>query len=249
MHAPKNPLELLLKNLELRVPLPEEDRQAVLALPYTLRTLEASTYTVREADLPNVCAVLISGFAYRQKLTGDGSRQIVALQIPGDALDFQHLFLNDSDHNVQMLTRGDVAMIPREALQHIARSRPAVGHAILVKILVEASIFREWVLNVGRRESRARLAHLLCELAIRLDTEGLAQDYGYELPMTQEQLADALGLTPVHVNRTLKVLEAEGLITRNKRSIRFPDWERMRGVGDFNQRYLHLEPQSPALEN
>jgi CRP-like cAMP-binding protein len=112
-----------------------------------------------------------------------------------------------------------------------------------VKILVEASIFREWVLNVGRRDSIAKLAHLLCELGVRLDAEGLAEDYGYELPMTQEQLADALGLTPVHVNRTLKALEAEGLIVRSKRSISFPDWKRLRHVGDFNQRYLHLEPQ------
>jgi CRP-like cAMP-binding protein len=128
-------------------------------------------------------------------------------------------------------------------LQVLARERPAVGHAILVKILVEASIFREWVLNVGRRDSRMRLAHLLCELGVRLEAEGLAEDYGYELPMTQEQLADALGLTPVHVNRTLKALEEEGLIVRSKRSVSFPDWKRLRLVGDFNQRYLHLEPQ------
>ena len=242
----RHPLELLIRNLELRAPLPEDDRKAMLGLSHTLRTLEPSSYTIREADPPNFCAVLISGFAYRQKLTGDGSRQIVALQIPGDALDLQHLFLDTADHNVQMLTRGQVAYVPRDELQELARSRPAIGHAILVKILVEASIFREWILNVGRRESRARLAHLLCELALRLNAEGLAEDYGYELPMTQEQLADAVGLTPVHVNRTLKALEAEGLIMRKRRTISFPDWERMRGVGDFNQRYLHLEPQAPG---
>jgi CRP-like cAMP-binding protein len=239
----RHPLELLLRNLELRAPLPDADRKAILALPYTMKTLEPATYTIREADPPELCAVLVSGFAYRQKLTGDGARQIVALQIPGDALDLQNLFLDVSDHNVQMLTRGDVAYLARTDLQDLARTRPAVGHAILVKILVEASIFREWVLNVGRRESRSRLAHLLCEMAIRLEALGLAEEYGYELPMTQEQLADALGLTPVHVNRTLKALEAEGLVIRNKRNISFPDWARMRGVGDFNQRYLHLEPQ------
>jgi DNA-binding Lrp family transcriptional regulator len=87
------------------------------------------------------------------------------------------------------------------------------------------------------------MAHLLCELAIRLEAMGLTDEYGYELPMTQEQLADALGLTPVHVNRTLKALDAEGLITRTRRSISFPDWEKMRRVGDFNARYLHLDPQ------
>jgi CRP-like cAMP-binding protein len=243
MTASRHPLELLVRNLELRSPLPPEDREAVLNLPYTLRTLEAATYTIREADAPEDCAVLVSGFAYRQKLTGDGSRQIVAIHIPGDALDFQNLFLKVSDHSLQMLTRADVAFVKIRDLQVLALERPAVGHAILVKILVEASIFREWVLNVGRRDSRMRIAHLLCELGVRLDAEGLGEDYGYDLPMTQEQLADATGLTPVHVNRTLKALEAEGLIVRSKRSVSFPDWKRLRLVGDFNQRYLHLEPQ------
>ncbi len=243
MTASRHPLELLVRNLELRSPLPPEDREAVLNLPYTLRTLEAGTYTIREADAPEHCGILVSGFAYRQKLTGDGARQIVALHIPGDALDFQNLFLDVSDHSLQMLTRAEVAFTTMRDLQVLARRRPAVGHAILVKILVEASIFREWVLNVGRRDSKVRLAHLLCELAVRLDAEGLVNDYGYELPMTQEQLADALGLTPVHVNRTLKALEGEGLIVRSKRSVSFPDWKRLRLVGDFNQRYLHLEPQ------
>ena len=243
MAASRHPLELLVRNLELRSPLPPQDREAVLNLPHTVRTLEAATYTIREADPPEHCAILVSGFAYRQKLTGNGARQIVAVHIPGDALDFQNLFLDVSDHSLQMLTRAEVAFVTMRDLQTLARERPAVGHAILVKILVEASIFREWVLNVGRRDSRARVAHLLCELGVRLEAEGLAEDYSYELPMTQEQLADAVGLTPVHVNRTLKALEAEGLIVRSKRSVSFPDWKRLRSVGDFNQRYLHLEPQ------
>jgi CRP-like cAMP-binding protein len=244
MTAPsRHPLELLLRNLELRSTLSADDREAILRLPYTLRTLEAATYTVREADPPATCGVLVSGFAYRQKITGDGARQILALHIPGDALDFQNLFLDVSDHSVQMLTRGEVAFVSREDIQNLTRSRAAIGHAILVKILVEASIFREWILNVGRRDSRARMAHVLCEFAVRLEAEGLADEYAYQLPMTQEQLADALGLTPVHVNRTLKALEAEGLITRSKRTVSFPDWKSMREAGDFNQRYLHLEPQ------
>jgi CRP-like cAMP-binding protein len=99
------------------------------------------------------------------------------------------------------------------------------------------------VLNIGRRDARSRLAHLLCEFAVRLEALGLAPDRGYELPMTQEQLADATGLTSVHVNRVLKSLESEGLITRNRRNISFPDWQRLREVGDFNSRYLHLEMQ------
>ena len=243
VNALTHPLGLLLRKLETHSTLDPEDREAICSLPFTLKTLEPQSYTVREGDAPTQCGVLVSGFAYRQKLTGDGSRQIVALHIPGEALDFQSLFLDVADHNVQTLTRAEVAFIPRRELQELARSRAAIGHAILVTILVEASIFREWVLNVGRRDSRTRTAHLLCEFAIRLDAQGLAEDYGYHLPMTQEQLADALGLTPVHVNRTLKGLEAEGLISREGRQVSFPDWRRLREAADFNQRYLHLEPQ------
>jgi CRP-like cAMP-binding protein len=237
----QHPLNRLLRKLDKLSPIPEEDRRALLDLPFTLRTLESSTYIVREGDPPSRCSILVSGFAYRQKLTGDGSRQIVALHIPGDALDFQNLFLDVSDHNVQMLTRGQLADIPRAALQELARTRAALGHAILVYILVEASIFREWVLNVGRRDARSRLAHLLCEFAARMEDQGLDEDHGYDLPMTQEQLADALGLTSVHVNRTIRALEADGVITRSKRHISFPNWNQMRAEGDFNPRYLHLD--------
>jgi len=240
------PLQMFLRRLELIIDLPEEDRHAVLALPHRTRVVEASTYLTREGDVPTVCGVLGSGFAYRQKLTGDGVRQIVALHIPGDALDLQHLFLDMADHSVQMLTRGEVAFIPRKDLQDLVNARPLIRQAVLSSILVEGSIFREWVLNVGRRDARTRLAHLLCEFASRMEAQGLVDGEGFELPITQEQLADAVGLTPVHVNRTLKSLEADGLITRNKRNIIFPSWERMRDVGDFNPRYLHLDRQLSA---
>ena len=241
MLTARHPLELLAQTLERRATLSGEDRQALLALPYTLKTLEPATYTIREADPPVTCGVLVSGFAYRQKLTGEGARQIVSIHMPGEALDFENLYLAVSDHSVQMLTRGDVAFVKRADVQALVRDRPGIAQAITVKILVEASIFREWVLNVGRRDARSRVAHLLCEVAVRLESHGLASEYGYELPMTQEQIGDAVGLTSVHVNRTLRALEADGLITRTKRLISFPNWDRLRSVGDFNQRYLHLE--------
>jgi CRP-like cAMP-binding protein len=243
MSETASPLTLLLRNLELRADLGDADREAILALPFALKTLEAQTYTVREGDPPQQCGVLVSGFAYRQKLTGDGQRQILSVHIPGDALDFQHLFLNVADHSVQMLTRGKVALVARSAFQNLMTERPAIAHAVVVKILAEASIFREWVLNVGRRDARSRLAHVFCEFAIRLEAAGLAEASGFELPMTQEQLADALGMSPVHVNRVLKSLERDGLVNRSRRFIGFSDWERLREVADFNQRYLHLEHQ------
>jgi CRP-like cAMP-binding protein len=244
--VPNNPLELLLANLELRSPLPESDREAILALPYTLKSLAPGSYAVREGEPPSGCGVLVSGFAYRQKLTGDGGRQILSIHIPGEALDFQNIFLNVADHSVQMLTRGHLAVIPRAEIQEVARHSAAIGHAILVSTQVESSIFREWILNVGRRDAKSRLAHVLCELAVRLDAHSLTDDMGYHLPMTQAELADALGLTPVHLNRVIRSLESDGLINRSKREIAFPDWERMRDIADFNDRYLHLAVQESA---
>ena len=244
-HQTKHPLQRLAHKLDIHHSLNAEDKAAILALPHKLRWLEAQSYTLREGDRPDRCAILVSGYAFRHKVTGDGERQILSIHIPGDALDFQNMFLSESDHNVQVLTRAEVAEVPRGALEELVLDYPAVGRAILIHTLVEASIFREWVVNVGRRDSRSRIAHLLCEFAYRLSMQGLPPTGSFELPMTQEQLADATGLTAVHVNRVLKGLEAEGLIDRNRRIISFPNWQRLRDVGDFNPRYLHAPELAP----
>lgn len=228
----------------MKVPLSADDRSALLSLPSTLRTVEAGSYLVRDGEPPTTCSVLLSGFAFRQKLTSEGMRQIVSLHIPGEALDFQNLFLDVADHTVQTLTRADLAIIPRDPVRTLARARPGIAHALLIYTLIEASITREWVLNVGRRDARARTSHLLCEFGVRLQAANLGGESSYELPMTQEQLGDALGLTSVHVNRTLRAMEADGLITRDKRRIIIPDWKKLRSVADFNGRYLHLEQQT-----
>jgi CRP-like cAMP-binding protein len=117
-----------------------------------------------------------------------------------------------------------------------------------IDTLVDGSIFREWIANVGRRDARTRIAHLLCEFSLRLEVAGLGQQSDYQLPMTQDQVADATGLTPVHVNRTLKGLEAEGLITRaNPRSINIGNWKNLAEAGDFSSAYLHMPGDEPAL--
>ncbi len=243
-----HPLSKLLRQLEQFTSLPEDDRKLVCDLPYRIRRLDAGSYLVREGDLPTHCTVLVSGYAYRQKVTGEGSRQIMAICIPGDAVDLQNMFLNVSDHSVQLLTQCKVADVPREAMQQLVLTRPAVGTAIIELTLVEASILREWVVNVGRRDARARIAHVLCEFAVRLESRGLLTDHGFELPMTQEQLADATGLTSVHVNRVLKGLEADGLINRRRRHIHFDNWRALQDAGDFSRRYLHISDQDTLAQ-
>lgn len=242
------PLSGFLRELEAQVQLSSDDIAAVLALPFRLRRVDPDSYLVREGSVPAQCALLIEGFAFRQKTTGDGARQIMAVCIPGDAVDLQNMFLDISDHGVQMLTRGLVADIPREALQEIVLSRPTIGRGVIQLTLVEASILREWVVNVGRRDARERIAHLLCEFAVRLEVRNLAPNHDFELPMTQEELADATGLTPVHVNRVLKGLETEGLISRRRRHIHFTDWRALQDVGDFSRAYLHIAGED-ALEH
>lgn len=233
-------LEGFIRKLSAYGTLSDKDRSAIRALPCSLRVMEPAGYIVREGEPPKFCTVLDTGCAFRQKLTGDGARQIVSLRIPGDPLDFQSLYLDVSDHNIQTLTRARVGFVPRAAIQDLLHDRPAVANAVMIDILIEASITREWLLNIGRRSARQRLAHLLCEFAMRMDAQGLTVDDSYELPMTQEQLGDALGLTSVHVNRTLKALEGEGVLTRAGRRIAFTGWQEVRRIADFSAIYLHL---------
>jgi CRP-like cAMP-binding protein len=148
--------------------------------------------------------------------------------------------LGTADHNVQALTLAEVAFIPREAVKKIAFERPAVGMAMWLDTLVDGSIFREWIANVGRRNARQRLAHLLCEFSLRLEVAGLGSHHQYTLPMTQEQLGDCTGLTPVHVNRTLRDLDNDGITSRSKRAVTVNDWKRLAFEGDFSSAYLHL---------
>jgi CRP-like cAMP-binding protein len=191
---------------------------------------------------------MLSGFSYRHKVVAAGARQIVALHMKGDMVDLQNSFLGVADHSVQMLTEGEVAFIPRDAIKQVAFERPRVGLAMWFDTLVDGSIFREWIANVGRRDAHTRLAHLLCEFALRLKVAGLGERSEYELPMTQEQIADCTGLTAVHVNRTLKVLEAERLIERrSSRTVVIGDWKKLAEAGDFDSTYLHLRDDEAAL--
>jgi len=241
-------LEPLVSKLAYRVQLDAADRAAILALPFTVKLIERHHYVVREHDVATHSCLMLSGYSIRSKTVASGNRQIVSVHMKGEMVDLQNSLLERADHSVQMLTPSKVAMIPREAVIKLAMDRPIVARAMWVDTLVDASIFREWIANVGRRDARTRISHLLCEFALRLKVAGIGEETLYELPMTQEQLGDATGLTSVHVNRTIKALEADGLIERtDPRSIQIGDWRRLAAAGDFDSNYLHLRPDEPAL--
>ena len=248
-HTSSSSLQPFVDKLTYRTKLSAEDRAAILELPFTVKTLERNQFVVRERELATQSCLMLSGFSIRSKLVATGNRQIVAIHMKGEMVDLQNSMLKVADHSVQMLTSGKVAMIPREAINRVTLERPTIGLAMWIDTLVDASIFREWIANVGRRDARTRIAHLLCEFSLRLKSAGLGDETGYELPMTQEQLADATGLTSVHVNRTIKALQKEGLIERpNPRSIYIGDWRKLADAGDFDSNYLHMQQDDPAFD-
>jgi CRP-like cAMP-binding protein len=236
----------LLRKLQLWRPLSEQDQAALLLLPHRVEQADPGRYLVREGDHPKHSCLLVSGFAIRQKATGDGARSISAIHFAGDIVDLQNSLLELADHSVQTLTQSTVAYIPVESVLHLAFERPHVGFAMWYDTLVDGSIFREWIANCTRRAAPQRIAHVLCEVGLRLEAVGLGSREEFELPVTQEQLADATGLTPVHVNRTLQELESRGLFKREQRKVHVSDWRRLADAGDFSETYLHL-PQSRSL--
>ena len=236
------------ERLSAHAPLDDADLAALETLPMSVREYDPGQYLLREGDRPKYCSYLKTGFVYRHKIVGDGGRQIVSVHVAGDFIDAQNILLKQSDHNIQSLTDSVLLMVPIEDMLDVAVQHPNIIKALWRETLIEASIMREWVANVGRRDARARTAHMLCEMAMRREAAGLGPRETFDLPMTQEQLGDTLGLTAVHVNRTLKTLELDGLITRNKRSVTVANWRELRNVGDFTANYLHLTGSNAMLD-
>jgi len=238
--TPTSPLAPFAAKLHRLVGLNDAALADIDAWPHRTTRVSAGRYLVREGTRVVECCILVDGYAYCQKTAGDGGRQIVSFHLPGDILDLQHLLLDYADHSVQTMTDAVIAWVPVKVMREAALTHRAICEAFWRDSLVDASIFRESVLNVGRRDARARVAHLLCEFVTRRAATRVDGRISFALPMTQEQIADATGLTPVHVNRTLQSLGADGLITRDRRQIVIDNWDRLRAAADFNPAYLHL---------
>ena len=195
---------------------------------------------VREGDRPTRSCLILEGFAISFKMTGDGKRQISAYHLPGDIPDLQSLHLTVIDNSLATITPCKVGFIQHEALHDLCERHPDIASALWRWTLIGAAIYREWVTNVGRRDARARIAHLLCETLVRMRAVGLAEDHGCEVALTQNELADATGVSTVHVNRTLQELRAKRLISLESGRFNALDWEGLKQAGDFDPTYLHL---------
>jgi CRP-like cAMP-binding protein len=239
MHGLPQTLECVLSRLARGSALSEGDKTAFLALPFRIETVAAHKALVREGEPVDLCCMLLGGFVARHKMEQTGKRQIVSFHQAGDIVDLQHLFFSTADHTVEAITPATVAWVADEAIRGLLRERPLLAEAVWREAMIDASVFREWVLNIGRRDAKARIAHMLCEVAKRAEAAGLGSSQGFELPLTQDEIADATGLTGVHVNRMIRDLIGDGAIARHGRTYVIADWARMCEIADFEESYLH----------
>ena len=231
----------LIRKLESILVLSDEERDVLRSVSGTIKTVGPRQDLVREGDRPSACCLILEGFAYRYELTHDGKRQIFSFHIPGDIPDLQSLHLDVMDHSLSALSACKVMFIPHETVRDLIRRCPRIGDAFWRDTLIDGAVFREWMLCLGRREAYGHMAHLLCELYVRLTAVGLTNGHEYAMPLTQAELGDALGLSTVHVNRTVQELRGEGLIAMRAGSVVILDWDRLREAGEFDPTYLHLK--------
>jgi CRP-like cAMP-binding protein len=195
---------------------------------------------VRQGDKPKDSNLLLQGLVCRYVHMSDGGRQIQSFHTPGDVIDAHSFLLDEMDHNIKTLTRCTLAIIPHAALVSLTETHPRIARAIWKDTLADGAIFRQWIANVGRRNAYRRVAHLICEVFIKLDAVGLAEGHTIDWPMTQAELADATGLSIVHVNRTLQDLRRANLITLERGRLTIPRWERLKEASAFDPAYLQL---------
>ncbi|MFV0623798.1 Crp/Fnr family transcriptional regulator [Sphingomonas sp. ac-8] len=234
--------EMLARHLENFATLSPEEIAAIeatLALP--VRSGSARRDLIVEGAPPRAVFLIVSGWACRFKTLEDGRRQIVGFLLPGDVCDLNNVLLARMDHSIGALTEVRYVEISNTALQRLSLEHPRVGQALSWQMLVTLSTQREWTMNIGQRNALERLGSLFCELSLRLQAVGLATPLGYDFPLTQTDLADATGLTSVHVNRTLQHLRAAGLISLSSRVLRIPDYAALEDASLFTPEYLHLD--------
>ncbi len=236
----------LIAKLESTFTLSGDERAALANLPMRVTALRADQDIVREGDIPSRCCLVVEGFACTYNVTVEGRRQIMAFHMAGDLPDLQSLHLRVLDVSLGTITPCRVGFIQHEVMRDFCERHPRLAGAFWRETLIDAAVFREWMMSIGRREAYARIAHLLCEFVVRMRAVGLTEDHTCNLPTTQSELADALGLTPVHVNRVLQELRGAGLISLKGSVLQVLDWEGLKQAGEFDPTYLHLEGKQAA---
>jgi CRP-like cAMP-binding protein len=231
----------LLAKLERHGPLSEEEKRVIRQITARTVIFQPREDIVPEDSTPSHSSLILSGFAIRNNHSPDGRRQITAFHIPGDFADLHSFLLRPIDDGVAALTTCTVATVQHSDLKEITKTYPYLTRVLWFSTLIDAAVHRAWITTLGRMEARQRLAHFMCELHDRLASVGMAKDGEFELPITQEELGDAFGISTVHVNRMLQDLRTDGLITSHGKTLIINDWERLRHQAQYKPDYLHVD--------
>jgi len=216
-----------------------DDVRLLVDACHNQRTFAARTDLIREGDKPGPGFVILEGWACRYKLLPEGTRQITAFLLPGDTCDLHASVSTAMGHSIGALTTARVALVPRRILEALVETRSAISRAFWWTQLVEEETLRAWMVSVGRRNGEQRVAHLMCELYFRARPVGLIKTTGLELPLSQTVIGDALGLTPIHVNRVLRRLRLNGVMTLSNGNLVITDIDKLANVAGFDDNYLH----------
>ncbi|PXA89410.1 Crp/Fnr family transcriptional regulator [Caulobacter sp. D4A] len=217
------------------------EREALAGLLGPTRRVAAGKALVEPGDRPDFSTFVVSGFCARFTLTPTGGRQLTEINIGGDFVDLHSLLMRQMDHGVVALADCVVAPAAHEDLRRLSEQQPHLMRLLWLETVVDAAIHRQWLVALGQQNAASRLAHLICELYLRLEAAGIARNFGFVLPMTQVDLGDVLGLTQVHVNRVLMDLRRQGLVDWKAGHMTINDWESLARLGQFDPAYLRLQ--------
>lgn len=234
----------LIAALERRDRVSEEEKATLNALKWRVKEFPAEAEIIRDRTKPAESCLLVDGLAARSISLANGERQITAVHILGDFVDLHGLFLRVMDHSVISLTPCAVAFVEHGALKEITRTMPHLGRMLSTLVAIDASIQRNWILSLGRRKAESRFAHLLCELYRRLEIVHAVSDGTFDFPISQRTLADILGLSIVHTNRTVQHLRQTQLVTWRNGRITILDWDGLVRLAEFDEVYLNLFHES-----
>jgi len=232
----------MLRRLMVVSGLDEPDIAAIRALPIAVRQWEAGRTIVADGERPTECCLVVEGFCVRSKTTINGQRQILSIHIPGEIPDLQSLHLHRMDHDLISLAPSTLGFISHTSLRALTREKPNVAEVLWRETLIDSAIFREWIVNVGQRPATSRLAHTVVELRRRLAVTGRAAGDTIEMPLTQEQIGEALGITPVHANRVIRQLREERIVDISRGRAVVLDEAKLAELAQFDDRYLHQDP-------
>jgi CRP-like cAMP-binding protein len=234
-----------LKKLRRRIEISSEEERAIRGLVSETRRHRPDEIIVRAGEELSNSMLLLDGWLARSKDLPGGERQVTELHVAGDFADLHGFTLKRLDHDVVTMSEAAVAVVPHERLQDLIDRYPRLGRVYWFATNVDGAIHREWALSLGQRSALSRMAHLFCELNIRLDAVGRMSKNSYEFPLTQREVSECLGLTVVHANRTIQELRRRGLVELENRRLTIVDRRGLEGVGQFDPAYLYFSKPRP----